>query len=145
MINQAKKKLLIECIKDREARREGEILLSPEAYFDGYDAPQCAICANNRTPIPTSVFAGRLRELQQRPEVAGIFIRFYEYTDAMEFDDAWIGSDTVYLLTSAAPGTVRQWFADFEVSDVWVEEDLTCFPDVPEVPDGFHLVAAWWD
>jgi len=40
---------------------------------------------------------------------------------------------------------VRQWFADFEVSDVWVEEDLTCFSDLRGAPKGLCLVAAWWD
>ena len=144
MIDQAKKKKLIEHIKQRQISNEQELLLAPDLYFDGYDDKQCNVCANVG-PFSTSHFAARLQEISQHPDVSAVFIRFYEYADALEYDDSWIGSDSVYLVTSASLGAVRDWFADLEVSDVWEENDITKFPDVSKLSAGFRLVAVWWD
>ena len=46
MIDQAKKKMLVERIKQRQSSDEREILLAPDLYFDGYEDKQCAVCAN---------------------------------------------------------------------------------------------------
>lgn len=144
MIDEAKKKALIEHIKERQTSCEREILLAPEFYFDGYDDEHCTVCANVG-PFTTSHFAARLREVSQRSDVSAVFIRFYDYANALEFQDSWIGSDSVYVITSASLDVVRNWFADLEVSDVWEESEVTKFPDVSKIPDGFRLVAAWWD
>lgn len=144
MIDQAKKKALIEHIKERQKSNDREILLAPDLYFDGYDDEQCDVCAN-AGPFSTAQFVARLREVRQRPDVAAVFIRFYSYDDALEFEDCWIGSDSVYLVTKASLDTVRGWFGDLEVSDVWEEGDPTEFPDLAQIPDGFRLVAVWWD
>ena len=144
MIDQAKKTALIEHIKQRQISNEGEILLSPDLCFDGYDDDHCTVCANVG-PFSTSRFAARLREIRQRRDVSGVFIRFYDYADALEFEDSWIGSDSVYIITSASPDAVREWFSDFEVSEVWEETDPTKFSDASEIPDGSCLVAVWWD
>jgi hypothetical protein len=144
MIDQTKKKALIDHIRQRQSSNDRELLLAPDLFFDGYDDEQCTVCANIGS-FSTAHFAARLQEIRKRPDVASVFIRFYDYDDALEFDDCWIGSDSVYLLTSASLDTVRDWFEDLEVSKVWDETDLTKFPDITEIPDGFRLVAAWWD
>jgi hypothetical protein len=46
--------------------------------------------------------------------VSGVFVRFYDYLDALEFEEAWVGSDTVCVITSAELAQVQGWFADFE-------------------------------
>lgn len=144
MIDQARKKTLIEHIKQRQKSNDREILLTPDLYFDGYDDKRCTVCANVG-PFTTSDFAAHLREVGLRPDVSAVFIRFYDYADAEEFEDSWIGSDSVYVVTSASLEAVRDWFKDFQVSDVWDETDLTKFPDLAHIPDGFRLVAVWWD
>ena len=144
MIDQAKKKALIEHIKQRRKSNDREVLLAPDLYFDGYDEEHCTVCANVG-PFTTLHFAARLREIRQRPDVSAVFIRFFDYEDALECEDLWISSDSVYVITSASLETVRDWFEDLEVSDVWEESDVTKFPDVTKIPDGFHLVAVWWD
>ncbi len=144
MIDQAKKKSLIEHIKQRQTANDGEILIAPDLYFDGYDDKHCSVCANVG-PFTTLHFAARLREVGQRPNVLMVFIRFYDYADAEEFEDSWIGSDSVYVVTSSSLEAVRGWFYDLEVSDAWDESDLTKFPDLAQIPDGFRLVAVWWD
>lgn len=144
MIDQAKKRALIEHIKERQKSNNREILLPPDLYFDGYDDKQCTVCANVG-PFSTAHFAARLREIGQRPDVSAIFIRFYDYDDAMDFDDAWIGSDSVYLVTSASLDTIREWFEGLDFSDVWEESDIANFPDVGRIPTGSRFVAVWWD
>lgn len=145
MIDQSKKRALIEHIKQRRTPDGKEILLIPDLYFDGYDDNHCTICANNSDSISTSRFAARLREVQEKPDVSAVFVRFYDYSDAEEFEDCWIGSDSIYIITKASPEIVRQWFSDFEFSDVWVENEPSKFTDLSEIPDGFHLLAVWWD
>jgi hypothetical protein len=145
VIDQSKKLALIEHIKRRQISPGSEILLGVGLYFDGYDEDHCTICANNIDSISTTQFAARLRAIEQRPDVSCVFVRFYTYDDALEDEDSWIGSDSVYIITSAGLDVVRGWFADFDVSDVWEETDLSKFADLPEMPDGFRLVAVWWD
>lgn len=146
MIDQAKKKALIEHIKRLETSREQEeLLLPPSLYFDGYDEPECTIAANNIEPISTSRFLSRLQEIQQRPDVSAVFIRFYDYDDAEQSEDCWINSDSIYLVTTASLQDVKEWFRDFEVTDVWAEGDCSRFIGLPGISDGSRLVAVWWD
>lgn len=145
MIDQSKKKALIQHIKQCKTSNEQELLLPPDLYFDGYDEPHCTICANNSEDISTSRFAARLREIQQRPGVSGVFVRFYDYNDAESFADSWIGSDSIYVVTTAGIEDVREWFSDFEVSDVWAEDDPAKFIGLPKISDGSRLIAVWWD
>jgi hypothetical protein len=145
MIDQFKKAALIQHIKQQNVSSGTEILLSPDLYFDGYDDAHCTICANNTNSISTFRFATKLREIEQHPEVLSVFVRFYEYSDAEEFEDAWIGSDSIYIVTKANLDAIRNWFSDFEISDVWEERDLTKFAGLTEIPNGFRLAAVWWD
>ena len=145
MIDQSKKQTLIKHIKQQGVLGDKELLLSPELYFDGYDDPHCTICANNSKPISTSKFASRLQELEKRPNVSSVFVRFYDFSDAEEFEECWIGSDSIYVVTTANLETVREWFSDFEVSDVWKENDCSKFVGLPKMPNGSQLIAVWWD
>jgi hypothetical protein len=144
MIDQGKKHRLISRIKELQSSGAAEILLAPEDYFDGYEESHCTICAN-RKPVSTSAFQRRLADVAARPGVSGVFVRFYEYKDALEDASCWIGSDSVYVATSAGTDTVRQWFDDLEPSDVAEERDFTKFANLPGVPEGSRLVAVWWD
>lgn len=144
MIDQTKKQSLIAYIKRRELVDDREILLNPELYFDGYDHHHCTVCANAGA-FPTSRFEGQLRVLGRKAEVAGVFVRFSSYADALEFEDSWVGSDSVYLVTSVVPEVVREWFSEFKPSDAWEVSELENFPDVSPLPVGFRLVAVWWD
>lgn len=145
MIDQSKKKALIQRIKQLKTSGGQDLLLPPDLYFDGYDHPHCAICANNSESISTSRFAARLREVQQRSDVSAVFVRFYDYDDAESFADSWIGSDSIYVVTTAGTEDVREWFSDFEATDVWEENDYSKFIGLPTISDESRLVAVWWD
>jgi hypothetical protein len=145
MIDQVKKNALIKLIKEQSGAGKTELLLSPDVYFDGYEEDSCTICANNRVRVSTARFVERIRSIQARADVAEIFVRFYDYSDAEEDQDCWINSDSLYAVTLASLSEVRGWFADFEVSDVWEEPDTSKFAGLPQLPVGFRLVAIWWD
>jgi hypothetical protein len=143
-IDPLKKAALIACIQSREAP-EREILIPFQQYFDGYEDDQCTICANNTRSISTGDFSERLQQIQERAEVEAVYVRFYEYDDALENEDLWIGSDSIYILAKADLSQVRDWFSGFGVSDVWEERDLAKFDGLDEIPPGYRLVAVWWD
>jgi hypothetical protein len=144
MIDPAKKNALIEHIKRLEQSNDREILLPPDLFFDGYDDDHCIICAN-AGHFSTSKFRNLLREIRQNPGVLGVFIRFYEYADALESQDAWVGSDSVYIITNASVESIASWFSAIPPSDVWVESETAEFPSIPLITEGFRLVAVWWD
>ncbi len=145
MIDESKKRALISHIKALQRVGPEEILLSPGEYFDGYTDQHCTICANNRNSVSTEAFRARLCEIAARTDVSGVFIRFYDYEDALQGAKCWINSDSVYLVTSAPIESVRKWFSDFEVSDVWVEPDPGKFRGLGSIAKDERLVAVWWD
>lgn len=145
MINQSKKAALIKYIKEQQTLGKPEILLPPDLFFDGYTDGRCTICVNISRPISTRCFLERVGAVQRKPEVSGIFVRFYDFLDAEEFEELWISGDSIYLITTANLDTVRRWFEDFEVSDVWIEQKASNFAGLPSMPEGSQLMAVWWD
>jgi hypothetical protein len=102
-------------------------------------------CANNIRSISTAEFAARLLEIRSRPDVFDVFVRFYEYMDALESEDAWVGSDTIYVITSVDKSLIESWFSDFEVSDVSELDDTSGIMDLKQLPQGCKLFAVWCD
>jgi hypothetical protein len=145
MIDQIKKRALIEHIKQRKTSAAEELLLPPDLFFDGYDDKHCVICANNSEPITTSDFASRLLQVRHKPEVSGVYVRVCDFSDAEEFEECWITSDSIYVVTTARVGKVREWFSDFEVSDIWEEKDHSQFGGLPLLSKDSRLIAVWWD
>jgi hypothetical protein len=68
------------------------------------------LASNNINPVSAKDFASFLMKLRQNPSVLDVYIRVYDYEDAIIFDDSWVNSDTVYLVTSAQPLEVETWF-----------------------------------
>jgi hypothetical protein len=143
-IDAEKKEKLIRHIQSREGSGR-EILLFLEHYFDGYEEEHCTICANSQKSVSTKEFSERLSEIGQRADVTGIFIRFYDYEDALNDETCWVGSDSVCVVTSAEPNEVQEWLSDFEPSTVTEETDVASFDGLPPIPPGFRLVRIWWD
>ena len=143
-IDPQKKSALIAYIQGREASGR-EILIPFRQYFDGYEDDQCTICANNPRSISTGNFKEKLQQIYERPQVAAVHVRFYEYDDALDDEDLWIGSDSVYVVTEAELSQVKKWFSGFGATDVWEETDFEKFDGLEQIPPGHRLVAVWWD
>ncbi len=78
-----------------------ETVLRIEEYFDGNDEAYSNICANSINPPSAQALKGYLLAIRAKPSVSDVFVRVYEIEDALAFNDAWIGSDTVFVVTTA--------------------------------------------
>jgi hypothetical protein len=115
-------------------------LLALAEFFEGNDVAGSIGCNLTPTPEP-SEFYELLRRIASRPNVADVLVQVTVF-DAPE----WPFSDTVWVITSAAPEVVRAWFPDgFRPDDCWRgwTEGYKFEPYV--VPPGMHPVACWWD
>ena len=149
MIDQSKKLALIRKIRRIQSHTQGgkekEVVLSLNDYFDGDTSECCAILANTTKQLSSEACRHFLDGIASRPEVPHILIRFYDYEDALDFDDSWINSDTVFISTSASLTEVNEWFNPLEPTTVEEVIDTKGFANLPAVPSGHRLFAVWWD
>lgn len=138
---------LIKKIQEIESQctREKEILISIDDYFRGNDENHCIIIANTSVNLSSKEFEKYLRDLKRKDNVMDIFIRFYDYEDAACYEDAWINSDTVFVITSADIQKVKSWFQELEPSSVNEEMYLNEFVNLPYIPEGYRIINVWWD
>jgi hypothetical protein len=115
-------------------------LLTLAEFFEGNDVAGSIGC--NLTPMPEpSEFYALLKGIAARPEVADVRVQITMF-DAPE----WPFSDTVWVITSATPDTVRAWFPEeFRPDDCWRgwTEGIKLEPYT--VSPGTYPVACWWD
>lgn len=146
-MDQHKKLSLIRKIrKVEDSNPKGkEILISVDDYFDGNDENCCNILANTCNLVSAKEFESFLNNLKKKNNVYDIFIRFYDYEDAIDFDDSWVNSDTIFVVTSAKENDVKEWFEYYSPSEVRKQTELGEFANLPSVPIGYDLISVWWD
>jgi hypothetical protein len=115
-------------------------LLTLEEFFDGNDVVGCICCNLLPTPTPAEVFEN-LKGIRARPDVADVRVQ------VTMFDSPdWPFSDTVWVMSSAAPDAVKSWFeAAFtpdECAAGWVPG--TTYEPM-DVPAGMQPIYCWWD
>jgi hypothetical protein len=149
MIDQSKKIALIRKIRRIQhgtpSGKAREIVLSLNDYFDGDTSEYCTILANTNEPLSSQEFHRFLQGIAAKPEVSHVLIRFYDYDSALDYDDAWINSDTVFVCTAASTAEVENWFSAVQPSSVYEERDLEEFANLPTMPSSYGLIAVWWD
>lgn len=140
-MDESQKFNLIRKIQEIESQctREKEILISLDDYFRGNDETNCIILANASVNISSKEFEKFLRKVKRKDNVIDIFIRFYDY------EDAWINSDTVFVITSADIQEVKSWFEELEPSSVDEERYLDKFINLSYVPEGDRIINVWWN
>ncbi|NMM62453.1 hypothetical protein HBE96_07065 [Clostridium sp. P21] len=135
----------IQEVQSQCCTHEKEILISIDDYFKGNDESHCIILANTSVNLSSKEFEKFLRNLKRKDNVMDVFIRFYDYEDAMDYEDAWINSDTVFLITSADVQKVKSWFQGLEPSSVKEETCLNEFVNLPYIPEKYRIINVWWD
>jgi hypothetical protein len=62
-------------------------------------------------------------------------------------DGSWPYTETLYVLTSASPASVREWFAALEPDEVdpGFVDGGTAPPGAPDLAPGMAPVRVWWD
>ena len=136
---------LVQKIKACGHAYDTETVLTIEEYFDGNDEAYSDICANNVSPPSTQALREYLLAIQAKPSVSDVFIRVCGFEDALEYQDSWIRSDTVFMVTSASISEVEEWFRPLTPSSISVETRLSRFNNLPAIGKGSRLVAVWWD
>ena len=115
-------------------------LLSLEEFFDGNDVVGSIGCNLPGEPLPSQL-RSVLDSLARRPDVMDVRVRI------SAFDDPdWPFADTVFLMTTAKPQEVAEWFPeDLAPDETWegFHEDETYEPYT--TPPGCKVVACWWD
>ena len=89
-------------------------------------------------------FHGILRSIEQRSDVAGVWIGISEVMP----EGDWPFSDHVYVVTHALGAEVVSWAAELQPepdfrTDQWWNRVPPAIP-IP-VPDGYHVIMLWWD
>jgi hypothetical protein len=116
-------------------------LLTLPEFFEGNDDFGSIGCNLSPPPGPAR-FYQILNDISARSDVADVRVQISMFDDP----ELWPFSDTVWIITNAAPRTVAEWFdAEIRPDDCsagWT--DGVSFEPVP-VPDGMQAVACWWD
>jgi hypothetical protein len=109
-------------------------------FFESNEVVGSIGCNLTPTPEPAEFYA-LLRRMAARAEVADIRVQITMF-DAPE----WPFSDTVWIITSASPEEVLEWFPEEVRPDEccrgWTD-GMTFEPY--SLPPGKHPVACWWD
>jgi hypothetical protein len=137
--------LLIEKVKTIGYSYDSETVLTLEEYFDGNDQRCDSICANTENQPSARELQEFLLAIRAKPSVHEVLVRVYDFGDALRFQDAWIISDTVFVITNASVSEIEDWFRPLTPSDVYEEKNLDEFNNLPFIPKGFCLIAVWWD
>jgi hypothetical protein len=116
-------------------------LLTLSEFFEGNDDFGSIGCNLSPPPGPAK-FYEVLKAISARSDVADVRVQISMFDDP----EMWPFSDTVWIITNAAPQTVAEWFdaaiRPDNCSAGWT--DGVSFEPVP-VPEGMQAVACWWD
>ena len=113
-------------------------------FFDGND-DDASIAANLLEHPGVARFAAVTLAVARHPDVQAVLVGI---TDLMA-DDAgsWPYSDTMYVLTRAAPTEVAAWMAELVPDEVEPDfaSDPEAPPGAPALAPGMRAVRVWWD
>jgi hypothetical protein len=114
-------------------------LVTVDEFFDGNSEVGSIGCNLDSTPSPERFYA-LFQEIARRPEVKDIRIQITAF-DVPE----WPFTDTVYIMTTAAPDVVATWFPDeLKPDETWQGFVDQAFEPY-ELPAAGKPVACWWD
>jgi len=136
---------LVDKIKAAGYSNETETVLTLEEYFDGNDERCSMICANTGNQPSAQSLREFFDAIRAKPSVRDVLVRVYDFEDALEFQDSWINSDAIYVITSSSIANVGEWFMPLAPSEIYEEKDLKPFNNLPPMPDSYRLIAVWWD
>lgn len=115
-------------------------LLTLSEFFDGNELAGSIGCNLIPTPEPAE-FRSQFARIAARSDVADIRVQITDFDDP-----AWPFSDTVWVITNAAPEEVRLWFDErLRPDDCWQGWTAGCKFEPYTLPAGMHPIACWWD
>jgi hypothetical protein len=115
-------------------------LLSIGEFFDGNEVVGSIGCNLPGEPSPSQLRAV-LDNVARRPDVKDVRVRITAFDNP-----EWPFADTVFIMTTAEPEEVAEWFPeDLAPDEHWegFHQDEPYEPYTP--PAGYKVVACWWD
>jgi hypothetical protein len=116
-------------------------LLTLEEFFEGNQdtgSIGCNLPSNVATP---QRFYSLFKAISVRPDVKDIRVRITDFDQPN-----WPFADTLFIMTTATPDTVKSWFppelAPDDVSEGFYEGETY---EPYSVPLGAGVIACWWD
>lgn len=144
-MNNKKLHRLIEYIDSFDPTNDRELMIPLEKYFDGNEETICIILANTELHLSSHELFTILNELKCHEKISAVFVRFYDYEDALEDHDCWVNSDSIYFVTSLSNEELNEVLKEIPPDDIWEEEDLSKFINPPDLPTKHKILTAWWD
>lgn len=116
-------------------------LLSLEEFFEGNDCVGSIGCNLTPTPEPAE-FYRLFKQIAVRDDVADVRVQVTMFDNPEE----WPFSDTVWVITSAGPEEVANWFSEqVRPDDCWQGWTEGVNFETCPVPAGMSPIACWWD
>ena len=116
-------------------------LLTLEEFFEGNGYVGSIGCNLTPTPSPTQ-FYDLLKTIRDRDDVADVLVQITMQDDP----DSWPFSDTVWIITSATPEEVAEWFEErMRPDDMFHDWNDGQEREWYTVPSGMTPIGAWWD
>jgi len=114
-------------------------LLTVDEFFEGNSVVGSIGCNLEGEPSPET-FYSLFQTIAQRPDVKDIRVQITAFDDP-----AWPFTDTVYVMTTASPEEVANWFPEHlrptETSAGFIDQEYEPYA----VPAGVQPVTCWWD
>jgi len=118
-------------------------VVSIESFFTGNT--NGSSIAVHVDPYPgLNTICALLTEVRGRPDVVDVLVVEISHEEPRE---SWPFSERVYVLTSATPGAVEEWFAPISPTDA-VEYDwgfVEHIPGMSGLAKDMRVVSVWWD
>ena len=138
---------LLERIIER-VKRQGDVndpatprpLLTLGEFFEGNDCVGSIGCNLDSIPTPAD-FLGVFKQIAARGDVADVRVQITAF-DAPE----WPFSDVVWIIASAEPQEVANWFPQaLRPDECWTGWPMNIEIEACPVPNGMQPVGCWWD
>ena len=112
-----------------------------EEFFEGNDDSGRIGCNLVPTPSPAE-FYRILNGIRSRNDVQDVLV---EIRDMEDTEGIWPFSDTVFVLTSAAPQELAKWLKPLSPDEVGQFPPEHVPKDLPVPDPGMSVFGAWWD
>jgi hypothetical protein len=143
-VDHAKRRALLAHVNAMSAAAPGRPVVPAAHFFDG-NGDNGSIAANLLEHPGVRRFAEVASMIEARRDVQAVLV---EITDLMADDeDSWPYSDTLYVIATAPPATIREWFAELEPDEVETgfADGSERPPGAPSLAPGMTPVRVWWD
>ena len=88
----------------------------------------------------------RLKEIEARPDVQGVFVGLHQdWGAALEDDAMWPAAENIHVYSSAPRKVADKWIEGFASDGISPGWPYGKHAATPEPPDGYRVYTIYWD